>query len=192
MIIIAGFPRSGTSFLAMFFKRLGYDVGGSWIERINGGFEAGDTSHIFSLVEKKNPDEEVLKAIKKIKRNCFKSPVFTREHGVKVMELWHKVHPDMDVLLTYRKPSSSRASFRKAKNKDYPLDEKEMQKCWDNIENILIKLNIKHSIFIFPEFLNSYDIFYKSIDKNTEIVYDYDKGKKIWESMVDKNKVHYK
>jgi hypothetical protein len=40
VIVITGPGRSGTSFLAMLYRELGFDPGGHWNDRFNAGFEA--------------------------------------------------------------------------------------------------------------------------------------------------------
>lgn len=196
-IIITGFGRSGTSFLALFFQKLGFSVGGSWNNEIDGGMEASEGSDIFRYVNKNRlSKEEILNFILNMKKEVTKNPRFLDldEVGLKTFQYWYEVWPELRVILMQRNLKDTIQSFNRIKNKkivDVENEIKKRKKIWDRFSKYLEDKKINFIILNFPDFLKDYDLFYSKLE-SIGINFDEEKGKKIWDKQINLNKVHFR
>jgi len=200
-IIITGFARSGTSFLALFFKNVGFKVKGSFNKNIDGGMEGIQSCHTFHLVKVKVKEvvskETILDKIKSCQEEerVVKNPRFLDQHelGLETFKYWNLVYPNIRVILMKRDFENSIKSFNRIKNNkftDIKSEVSKRKKTWDIFYNYLIEKSIKFTVLDFPDILKNYDSFYSQV-KNVGIEFDEVKGREIWNKQVDFTKVHF-
>ncbi len=194
-LIITGFARSGTSMLADFLYRIGYDVGGVWNSKINAGREDENFSKIITTFQMNAFTEDLIlfieEEIKKIDNIVVKHPRVL--YNPEFLRIWTNVYPDTSILVTYREPYFACKSKELTGNIGYfnNFSPAELDEKFNKFIDVLIQLRIKHHILYFPDFLTDYMKVYHSIN-SLGIRFDFDKGLVLWNSLVDLNKVHFK
>ncbi len=194
-LIITGFARSGTSLLAGFFKKLGYDVGGIYNKEIDAGWEDEQFQKIVTTFQSNPLGEELIlfleKEITKMDKIVVKHPrmLFVPE----LLRIWTYIFPDTRILVTYREPYHALQSKNKEGNLGYfsNISPAELNEKFNKFIKILIELRIKHHILYFPNFTENYEEVYHAIS-SLGIHIDQDKGRNIWNNLVDFTKIHYK
>lgn len=193
-MIITGFHRSGTSVLTKFLHFLGYNTGGSWNDELNAGFEDEDFQKIVTTFQM-NPFSEDLvlfleKEIEKIDRIILKHPRLLM--NPELLRIWTNIFPNTSILVTYREPLHALESKKIHGNLGYytNFSPTELDEKFKVFINTLINLRIKHHILYFPDFLTDFNKVYHSIS-SLGIHIDRDKGRNVWDSIIDLNKVHF-
>lgn len=193
-LIITGFARSGTSLLTKFLNLMGYDTGGEWNEELNAGFEDEQTQKIVTTFQNNPFSEDLIlfleKEIERIDKIVVKHPRFLMIP--EIMRIWTNIHPETSILVTYREPFHALESKKSYGNLGYftNFSPTELDIKFKEFINVLINLRIKHHILYFPDFLTDYDKVYHSISA-LGIHIDKYRGGKIWDNIVDLEKVHY-
>lgn len=193
-MIITGFARSGTSVITQFLNIMGYDTGGIWNSELNAGFEDEQFQKVLTTFQMNAQTEDLIlfliEEIKKIDKNVVKHPrvIFNPEF----MRIWTLVYPETSVLVTYREPFHALQSKNKHGNHGYftNFSSSELDNKFHTFIDILVHLRIKHHILYFPDFLSDYNKVYHSISA-LGIHIDKDKGRNIWNNLIDVNLVHY-
>lgn len=193
-LIITGFARSGTSLLAKFLNKLGYDTGGEWNPELNAGFEDENVQKIVTTFQSNPLSEELIlfleKEINLIDKIVVKHPRFLM--NPEIMRVWTNIHQEISVLVTYREPLHALESKKSCGNLGYytNFSPSELDKKFNDFIGILINFKVKHHILYFPNFLENYEEVYHAIS-SLGIHIDKDKGRNIWYSIVDPSLVHY-
>ena len=194
-LLITGFYRSGTSLLAQFLNMCGYNTGGSWNPEINAGFEDDQFQKICTTIQMNaNLSEDLIlfleEEIRKVDKIVVKHPRLLMNK--ELLRIWINIFPNTSVLLTYREPLHALESKRSHGNPGYytNISPAELDMKFHTFIDTLIHLRIKHHIVYFPDFLSEYDEIYHTIS-SLGIHIDKDRGRQIWHSIVDFNKVHY-
>lgn len=193
-LLISGFARSGTSVLAMFLHKLGYDTGGEWNFELNAGYEDEQTQKIVTTFQSNPLSEELIlfleKEIEKVDNIVVKHPRFLM--NPEIIRIWKNIHPKISVLVTYREPIYALESKKSCGNLGYytNFSPTELDIKFKEFINVLINLRIKHHILYFPDFLLDYNKVYHSISA-LGIHIDKYKGMDIWQTIVNLEKVHY-
>jgi len=194
-LIITGFARSGTSLLTQFLNLCGYATGGSWSPEINAGFEDEQTQKIVTTFQNNPLSEELIlfleKEIEKVDKMIVKHPRFLM--NPEILRIWTNIFPDTRILVTYREPIHALESKKRHGNLGYytNFSPSEMDVKFKTFLNILIDLKIKFHTLYFPNFLENYDEIYHAIS-SLGIHIDKDRGRNIWNNLVDFGKVHFK
>lgn len=193
-LIITGFFRSGTSLLAKFLSEVGYNTGGDWNESINAGYEDENFSKIVTTFQMNSFTEDlilhIVEEIKKVNNIVIKHPrvLFNPEF----LRIWTLVYPDTSFLVTYREPIYSLQSKNKYGNFGYfsNFSSSELDNKFHTFIDTLLHLRLKYHILYFPDFLSDYNKVYHSISA-LGIHFDKEKGYKVWNNIVDLEKVHF-
>jgi len=194
-LIITGFARSGTSLLAQFLNKIGYDTGGSWSPEINAGLEDEQFQKIVTTFQNNAFTEDLILfleiEIKKINKIVVKHPRLLV--NPELLRIWTNVFPNTRILITYREPLYALESKKSHGNLGYytNFSPAEMDEKFRIFIDTLIYLRIKHHILYFPDFIEDYNMVYHTIS-SLGIYIDRDKGRNIWYSIIDPNLVHYK
>lgn len=194
-LIITGFARSGTSVLSKFLNMLGYDTGGSWNSEMNAGFEDELAQKIVTTYQMNANTEDLIlfieKEIQKVDKIVVKHPRFL--YNPEIVRIWTTVFPETSILVTYRTPFHSLESKKSHGNFGYysNLSPSELDQKFHNFISLLVHLRIRHHILYFPDFLSDYEKIYHSIS-SLGIYIDKEKGRNIWNNLVDMSKVHFK
>ena len=194
-LIITGFARSGTSLLTQFLNKLGYDTGGSWNPEMNAGFEDEQSQSIVTTFQNNPLSEELILflegEIKKVDKMVVKHPRFLM--NPEILRIWINIFPDTRILVTYREPIYALESKKSHGNLGYytNFSPSELDQKFKTFLNILSDLKIKFHTLYFPNFLENYDEVYHSISA-LGIHIDKDRGRNIWNNLVDFGKVHFK
>ena len=105
-LIITGFARSGTSLLAQFLNKIGYDTGGSWSPEINAGLEDETFQKIVTTFQNNPLSEDLIlfleKEIKNVDKIVVKHPRLLV--NPELLRIWTNIFPDTGILVTYREP----------------------------------------------------------------------------------------
>ena len=212
MYIITGLGRCGTSILTKFLKEVGFGVGYNinWHENVRAGYELStfytlthDLYHRFCK-EGKPIDldvkcwgdywdgytyREALINVDKDERqgrvDVVKDPRITWHPDI--IEAIYKARQDIELLICHRNIKDIYNS-RKSLPMAYDDPKPRKQLCDYQIDfaefyTRVLKLEITHKFFFFPNFLKNYDSLYNSLYYFNE----YDKGKEIWEKIIDKD-----
>lgn len=199
MLIITGPGRSGTSVLALFCRRMGFEPGGAWHESVDAGLEDEQivrmNDAMLSEIGRTGKAVQTLEtyrsAIQNIAHPVIKDPRFTFHPGL--LRAWRSVRDDLRVLLTYRTPEHSLKSRKRLpgllhKNQNTPdIIRRQFADC---VETLLAE-NIPFRMLLFPKFLTQYDRIYTAFS-DLGMTFDKAEGARIWESLVDPKKVHFK
>ena len=194
-LIITGFARSGTSLLTQFLNLCGYDTGGSWNPEMNAGFEDEQVQKIVTTFQNNPLSEELILflegEIKKVDKMVVKHPRFLM--NPEILRIWINIFPDTRILVTYREPIYALESKKSHGNLGYytNFSPSELDQKFKTFLNILIDLKIKFHTLYFPNFLENYDEIYHAIS-SLGIHIDKDRGRNIWNNLVDFGKVHFK
>lgn len=196
-LIITGYARSGTSFLARFITKMGYPTGGVWDDKIDGGMEDAQVGLINGNLQRTFTNNRVLPEDKKqlicsqirvIDRVVIKHPRFITHPDI--IKVWHEANPAIKLLVTTRNPEDCIKSVRRVKNKNV-WTVAELTKQHKEFLEAVKELKIEHRIIHFPYFLHSYESVYQCFS-DLGIKFDKNKGEKMWNKMVDFKKVHFK
>jgi len=200
MLIITGPGRSGTSVLALFCQKMGYEPGGAWHESVDAGLEFPRVVEINDAMnrELRETGETTRTLAAHGEEMCaldfkvIKDPRFTFHPGV--LRAWHTVRPDLSVLITYRKPEHCLASRqRSAKNlmvKDRTQADNIRRDLANTLE-VLLELDIPYRLLLFPHFLDQYDRV-RAAFEDLGLPIDPDTGAQAWSRIVNRDKVHFK
>ena len=194
-LIITGFARSGTSLLTQFLNLCGYGTGGEWNKELNAGFEDEQTQKIVTTFQNNPLSEELIlfleKEIEKVDKMIVKHPRFLMIP--EILRIWTNIFPDTRILVTYREPIHALESKKSFGNLGYytKLSPSELDIKFHTFIDTLIHLRIKHHILYFPDFIEDYNKVYHSISA-LGIHIDKDRGRLIWDNLVDPNLVHFK
>ena len=194
-LIITGFARSGTSLLTQFLNLCGYNTGGEWNKELNAGFEDEQTQKIVTTFQNNPLSEELIlfleKEIEKVDKMIVKHPRFLMIP--EILRIWTNIFPDTRILVTYREPIHALESKKSFGNLGYytKLSPSELDIKFHTFIDTLIHLRIKHHILYFPDFIEDYNKVYHSISA-LGIHIDKDRGRLIWDNLVDPNLVHFK
>jgi len=198
MIIITGPGRSGTSVLAQFCLKMGYNPGGSWYDCVDAGMEhprvAAINDALFLEVTRTGAVQKTLdehrEEMRSLDLTVVKDPRFTFHPAI--LRAWHSVHSDLKVLVTYRTPEHSIASRKRHasdlvhKHKRHP----NVLRCdFANVIEAMLDLDIPFSILLFPNFLKQYAHVYEAFE-NLGMPFDHDAGQDVWNTLVNMEKVH--
>ena len=194
-LLITGFARSGTSLIAGFLSKLGYDTGGFYNSEINAGFEDESFQKIVTTYQMNALTEDLIlfleKEIQKIDKIIVKHPRLLM--NPELLRIWTNIYPETSVLVTYREPIYALESKKSLGNLGYytNFSPSELDVKFHTFIDTLIHLRIKHHILQFPNFIYDYEEVFHSIS-SLGIHIDKDKGRNIWYSIVDPNLVHFK
>lgn len=199
MIIITGPGRSGTSVLAQFCLKMGYDPGGSWHDRVDAGLEHPRVAVINDAL---NREAKLTGAVtqalalhceemRSLDLTVVKDPRFTFHPAI--LRAWHSVRDDLKVLMTYRTPEHSVAS-RKRHARDLILKNKtnpDVLRCdFANVIETMLDLDIPFAMLLFPNFLTKYENVHRAFE-TLGMPFDLEKGREIWAATVNMEKVHF-
>jgi len=198
MIIITGPGRSGTSVLAQFCLKMGYNPGGSWYDCVDAGMEhprvAAINDALFLEVTRTGAVQKALDEHREEMRSLdlivVKDPRFTFHPAI--LRAWHSVRSDLKVLVTYRTPEHSIASRQRHardlvhKHKRHP----DVLRCdFANVIEAMLDLDIPFSILLFPNFLKQYPHVYEAFEI-LGMPLHHDAGQEVWNTLVNLEKVH--
>lgn len=199
MLIITGPGRSGTSVLAQFCRRMGYDPGGDWHAAVAAGLEdpavVAINDRLIGELRRTGAAENTLSAygdeMRAIARPVVKDPRFTFHPGM--LRAWSSVRSDLTVLLTYRKPEDSVASReRKAAQLQHAgrQDPDALRRDFADTIECLLDLRLPYRLLLFPQFLSRYDDVHAALT-DLGLAIDPEAGSRTWAKLVDRKLVHF-
>ena len=206
MLIIAGTQRSGTTFTAQFLFKCGFkfDENLNWDETITGGFEnlsvdkffreyIGDDTFSYKDIEKNIPDGHIIQPslfpdgeVLKISY-LLQNPVF--------VHILHKFRGMQDKFLILNRDKRDVYKTKKRRwdrfTKDSILlkqEPEELQYNFNKSIEILDEYGYEYESLEFPNFLNSFHAFSKTMEL---LGYDISDKEDVWNNLVDFDKVHF-
>ena len=195
-LFITGFYRSGTSLLSQFLNMCGYATGGCLNSEINAGFEDEQVQKIVTTMQMNNLTEDLIlfleKEIKKVDLLVMKHPRLL--FNPNLLKIWTNVKPNISLLITYREPLFSlKSKLASSGEKGFftNYSSAQLDQKFHEFVSQVIHLRIRHKILYFPDFLEDYNAVYHSIS-SLGIHIDKDKGNRVWNNLIDFNKVHFK
>lgn len=212
MVIITGLGRCGTSILTKYLKEVGFSIGKNvnWHNEARAGLEL---SPMYTLVDdlynryiklnkEINLEDEPLgdywkgftyrEAFNKIDKDerqgtvdLVKDPRITWHPDI-IKAIW-KVRPDLKLIICHRKVENIYKS-RKALPIQY--DDPKPRKTLDEYKidfsdffTKVLELDIQYKLLFFPDFLKYFNMTYEKL--NEWLPHDYDKGKEVWNEIID-------
>ena len=194
MIVITGFGRTGTSFLAKFLQEMGlitYEHGYS--EEVNAGIEPLDVTAINNgLLEGTLDLQQAKPLIENIHYPIIKDPRFL--YG-DILTQWLSVRKDLKFLVLLRNPTEiylSRKEFLKKVegSERWVLTPIQLSEAFEKFIETCVKNEVYPRFLHFPQFLDSYSLVWLQLTA-LGIKVDLEHGKKVWNLLVDKSKVHH-
>lgn len=199
MLVITGPGRSGTSVLALFCQKLGYDPGGQWNASVDAGLEHPQVVTIndalLGELWETGKTEKTLAAhadtMRQLPFPVIKDPRFTFHPGI--LQAWRSVRDDLTVVLTYRKPEHSLASRqRKADQLQHPskANPDTLRKDFANTIECLLELDVPFHLLLFPHFLEQYHTVQAALTE-LGLAIPEERGERVWRAIVNRKKVHF-
>jgi hypothetical protein len=198
MLIITGPGRSGTSVLALYCQKMGYDPGGEWCDVLNAGLEdrrvVTINDALLRELRQTGTARQALKCygeqMRQLRAGVVKDPRFTFHPGV--LSAWHSVRDDLSVMVTYRTPEHCCASRQRQRNflSDRRSNSPDMirHQIADSIETLLT-LDIPFQMLLFPKFLEQFEQVYSGL-RELGLELERNRAERVWYEVVDQNKVH--
>lgn len=175
--------------LARFCHDIGYDPGGKWNEQVNAGMEHADVVEINESIINRTYGSDIGNKIRAIKSPVIKDPRFIEPH---VLEHWIKARTDFKVLMLLR---DTKASVDSRKNHpewfDKPITEEQLNGNVCRAYQVMGKYGIPNHTITFPDFLDQYHRVWCELTKYGNLKIDKKRGKQAWESLVNKEIVHF-
>ena len=189
MLVITGTGRCGTSVLARFCHNCGYIVGGSWNHDANSGMEDSRFVDVSNQLIRGEPEKDTLKYIDTFERRVVKDPRFLRPE---VVSAWASRRDDLRILLCVRDMESVCKSFAASGLSDREHLEWATEKTHEVFLSMveIAQAKIPVQLLAFPHFLDTYDRVHKILTWG-ELSIDYERGQRIWNGLIDKEKVHF-
>ena len=217
MLIITGLGRCGTSILTKYIKEIGFGLGKQvhWHDEPEAGLELApayslnrDMHEMIAKegeldINRKSPGdywkgysykEAILKVDKDERQglvNAIKDPRFFWHSDL--IEAWYETRKDLKFIICHRNindvyESRKRLPVKWGDPKRKSLDEFyiDFADCFTKI----LELGIEYKILFFPNFLDNHFKVWDVLCK-FGLHHDYDEGKKIWNRIIDKKKVHF-
>ena len=194
MLVITGTGRSGTSIIASWLKKCGLiKYESEWIPQFNSGYDTPDVSRLNSAIWLGNdpqlqsiPAQTV--AIKSFDYDIVKDSKFFYGN---VLNTWLSIRKDMKFLICLRKFNSVQKSRLNLSQFNMARTPEQLENDLGRFVSQLIFNNIPFEFVTYPEFTDSYDEVYEKIKKlYPEIDINIDTGRKIWDEIIDKSKLH--
>jgi hypothetical protein len=194
MLVITGTGRSGTSIIAAWLKKCGVlDYESEWIPQFNSGYDTPDVSRLNSAIWLGNDPQlqsipAQTTAIKGFKYDIVKDPKFFYGN---VLNTWLSVRNDMTFLICLRKFNAVHKSRLNLSQLNMARKPEELENDLGRFISQLVFNEIPFEFVTFPEFTESYDEVYAKVKKlHPEIDINIDTGRKIWDELIDKSKLH--
>ena len=194
MLVITGTGRSGTSIIAAWLKKCGMiDYESEWIPQFNSGYDTPDVSRLNSAIWLGNdpqlqsiPAQTV--AIKSFDYKIVKDPKFFYGN---VLNTWLSIRKDMTFLICLRKFNQVHKSRLNLSQLNMARKPEELENDLGRFVSQLVFNEIPFEFITYPEFAESYDEVYAKINKlHPELDINIDTGRKIWNEIIDKSKLH--
>jgi hypothetical protein len=194
MLVITGTGRSGTSVVAAWLKKCGVlNYESEWIPQFNSGYDTPDISRLNSAIWLGNDPQlqsipAQTTAIKAFEYDIVKDPKFFYGN---VLNTWLSVRNDMKFLICLRKFNAVHKSRLSLSQLNMARKPEELEKDLGSFISQLVFNQIPFEFVTFPEFTENYDEVYEKIKKlHPEIDINIDTGRKIWNELINKSKLH--
>ena len=195
ILVITAMGRSGTSLMAKYSTLLGFSTGGRWNQRINAGYEKLSIVRLNEFIRDHGGDPgfdaTIEKRIRRIGKRVIKDPRFVSfDH---VLRHWTACRKQMKVIHLTRDSECIMQSYKTSFKHTDPRSRKEdidnyLKRFREEVQQLdvpMVELN-------YPDYLDQYDEVYKALHDFGELEFEYDKGKALWDHVVDKKLVHHK
>lgn len=195
MLIITGTGRCGTSVLAEFCRRCGYETGGSWSERRNAGREhltvvsVNERLHSMLCKEEAVDLENCAAAVRSIKAAVIKDPRFLWHP--QIIWYWRKWRPNLRVLLLCRHFEDVVSSGVQYLDPHYSRSADDHRNHFAEFVLMLVEHAIPFQCLAFPAFLRQFDRVYTALTGFGQLRIDRNEGRALWDDVIDLNKVHF-
>jgi hypothetical protein len=217
MIVITGLGRCGTSILTKYLNEVGFGLGKNinWHDNVRAGYELStfytlthDLYQRFCKVGKPidlNTEcwgdywkgltyGEALVQVDKDERqipvDVVKDPRITW-HPDLIKAIWN-VRKDIKLIICHRDIQSV---YNSRKSLPVQYDDPKPRKVLEEYKQdfadfvtMVLKLHIPHKFLFFPNFLRYFNMTYETL--NEYLPHDYDKGKEVWDSIIDKELIN--
>jgi hypothetical protein len=206
LLIITGPPRSGTTRLAAFCQMMGQPLEGRWFPGQEGGLEDDRVKPINKALMTGGLTEEIAARITAFPAPILKEPRFVTLSEHSFIESWHRVRPELRLLILLRDFEQIGHSLHKSRGVKPIGDTPQVAAEWiagkyrrfmDGVE----ALNIPHLILHHPEFVEKFttvrDVLMKfgglSLIPNKQTIqaYGLEPGtpEEVWNQWFDREKV---
>jgi len=207
MLMITGLGRCGTTMLAQFMDRMGFDVAkGAWYKEMKAGWESpqvwGTTLAIKSHIDYKTGEVDVDQTIKKygitlrefinqVESDVVKDPRVLIHPSL--IRGWWNAKKDIKLLICHRRFEEIWESTRERARSMSPesrLTLEDLKLDFADFFTEVISLGIPWRILLFPRFLQNYDEVHAALG---DLGYRFDKedGRKEWRELVRMDYVHH-
>lgn len=197
MLIITGPGRSGTSLLALFCERMGFDPHGEWHEGVDAGMEDPRVVRInLDIIKEYAQTGKYDKAlarhgetIRSFEQEIIKDPRFSLFPFT--LKAWFAIRNDLTILLTYRNPEESIASRRRLNRalKFRGMSPDMVRKGFADTLELLLRERVPFELLLFPYFLDQFDEVFTAF-QNLGLKMDKDHASQVWSAVIDKSKIH--
>lgn len=187
MLVITGFPRSGTSLMAEFVRRLGIEIHGDWLDKsgLNAGMEDTDVVRTNNAIREGRPVHDLEFTIR---REAVKDP---RMFEPDVLSEWLKRRDDLRFLVLTRDPKDVRDSLSSHKE-HFPPREDAVAWLEDTRKRSMGMLKDRpHRVLVFPDYLRQPEAVIRAVAEMTEVEIRTRAARMIWMELVDFHKVRH-
>jgi len=218
MLIITGLGRCGTSVVAWFLQKIGYDLGNLPFDphtnKIRAGMEFAPAYSINTIMYPHTEDikdpldmnkmteynyngkkyhQTIKERILALDKNVIKDPRFTWHP--RLIEEWYKLRSDLTLLLLHRNIEDILKSRKRlGEEMGGYTDPKRADQIllyktdFADFYTKMLEIKIPHRVLFFPDFLTDYETVYEAL---CYLGYGFnkEKGHKVWEETIDVNLV---
>ena len=197
MLVITGMGRSGTSVLATFCKRLGFDPGGDYVEGINAGMEDPEVVAINEEILRPSRGDAViadrfLERIRRLRRKVIKDPRFILAGGP-ALQAWWQQRQDLRILLAIRDPREVIRSRQAHPHWFGPIADAGAQELQEEVTATLWRMASQDMPFRclrFPDFLKQPERVLDSL-RFGGLSFSEARAKDQWQRLIDPAKVRH-
>jgi hypothetical protein len=195
MLIITGTGRSGTTAIAQWLDELGLLPNkGEYIPQHFSGLEPADVSRVNAAIWLGNdapmqslPAQE--HAIRAFEYTVLKDDKFFYGN---VLDTWLSVRKDIKFLISIRNFHKVEKSRRAAGQLNKIRTPEQLNSDFGKFLSRVILNKLPYEIICFPDFLDTYEEVYdKVMALSPELNIDKEEGRKAWNKVIDKTKVHF-
>jgi len=197
MIFITGTGRCGTSLLAEFCFRMGFNsIGGDWREELNAGRECSEVVSINNQIAKQGITDELAEAIRSYSLPIAKDPRFV---SLATLKHWLTIRKDMRFILCYRECRAVVDSTRSklwVNREDRSLSPSDhagkFRSQLELFANLCRENNIPVKVLRYPQMVTAYHDVYRVLRDFAGLEFDRDKGRSTWQQLAKRSMCHYR
>lgn len=194
LLLITGTGRCGTSLLAEFCRRCGYDPGGGWSERRNAGREhpavVAVNESLVRMLDRGEPIDldHCAETVRSLEHRVVKDPRFLWDR--RLLSYWQRWRPRLRVILLCRRFEAVSASAARCLEPRHRRTAEGYRRSFAEFVLALADGEVPFRVLPFPSVLSRYDRVHTALTGFGGLDIDRRWGESVWKGLVAWEKVH--